>query len=233
MSSVPSFVPVRQLVLVDLLGLVVATRPGERAVVAIDGVDGVGKSHLVGELLGLARQLAGRQVLAVSIDGFHRPRAVRYARGTGPETFYRDSYDYDAFRRRVTTPFRAGRELVPAVWDVERDTAVHPDPVEADDDAVLLVDGLFLRRPELLDLWDATLLVQAPFEVTVPRGHARFPGHDPATDAVDHPANTRYVGGQRLYQQQARLHQPTWILDNSDLRRPVLIDPDPDDPQWF
>lgn len=235
--TVPGLLPVRQLVLVDLLGLLLAVRPGERAVIAIDGVDGAGKTHLAGELIALARHVAGREVLAVAIDGFHRPRAQRFASGDGPQTFYRDSYDYEAFRAKVLRPFRAGREITPAVHDVKRDRRVYPDPIEASDDAVLLVEGIFLRRPELAQEWDASLFVSCPFEVSVPRGRhrdAEAPGKD-ATGAADpaHPANARYVGGQRLYLQQARLHPPTWILDNSDLARPRLVEPDPDEPQWF
>lgn len=227
--SVGGFVPVRQLVLVDLLGLMLAVRPGERAVIAVDGVDGAGKSHLARELVALAPHVAGREVLQVSIDGFHRPAARRHAGGRGPETYYRDSYDYDAFRRAVLVPFRAGREIVPAVFDVTTDRPVHPDPVEPSEDALLLVEGIFLRRPGLAHEWDATLFVDVPFEVAVPRGNARFPGHTSDEDRPDHPANARYVGGQRLYLQQARLHPPTWILDNTDLHRPQLIHPDPED----
>lgn len=228
----PGFLPVRQLVLVDLLSMMVAVRPGERALVAIDGVDGAGKSRLAAELVSLAPHVAGREVHSVSIDGFHHPRAVRHARGTGPETFYQDSFDYAAFRTRVLHPFRAGEDYVPAVHDVATDRAVAPEPVTASEDAVLLVDGIFLRRPELFPLWDATLLVMAPLEVSVPRGNARFPDLRAHPDPAD-PANARYVGGQRLYVQQSRVSPPTWLLDNTDLQRPHLLDPDPDEPQWF
>jgi uridine kinase len=223
------FLPIRQLVLVDLLGLMLGVRPGERAVVAVDGVDGAGKSHLAAELIALAQHVAGREVLDVSIDGFHRPRAERYARGRDAESFYRDSYDYDAFRRSVLAPFRAGREIVPAVFDVDKDQPVYPDPWEPEEDALLLVDGIFLRRPELAGWWDATVFVDVPFEVAVPRGNARFPGRGAEEDDPAHPANARYVGGQRRYLQQARLHPPTWIIDNTDLQRPQLIHPDPED----
>ncbi|MCK0111265.1 uridine kinase [Ornithinimicrobium sp. F0845] len=226
------FLPVRQLVLVDLLAMMLAIRPGERALIAIDGVDGAGKTRLASELVALAPHVAGREVHRVSIDGFHHPRALRHARGSGPETFYRDSFDYEAFLAGVVRPFRAGREIVPAVHDAEADEAVYPDPVELAEDAVLLVDGIFLRRPELAAVWDATLMLLVPLSVSVPRGNARsahLAGHDDPAD----PVNARYVGGQRLYLQQARLHPPTWILDNADLQRPVLIDPDPEDPQWL
>lgn len=232
--TLPGFLPTRQLVLVDLLALLMSVRPGERAVVAVDGVDGAGKTHLVGELLALAPHVAGRELHAVSMDGFHRPRRERYARGRSAETYYEDSYDYEAFRRCVTRPFRAGREVRPAVHDVATDAAVHPDPVEPSEDAVLLVEGVFLRRPELVDEWDASLLVLVPLEVATPRGNARFPDRRvPGDEDPDHPANARYVGGQRRYLQQARLHPPTWILDNTDLQRPQLLEPDPDAPQWF
>ena len=51
----------------------------------------------------------GRAVFRASIDGFHRPRAERYARGRdSPEGFYRDSFDYSLFRRVLVEPFRDG-----------------------------------------------------------------------------------------------------------------------------
>ena len=229
----PGFLPTRQLVLVDLLALMLATRPGERAVVAVDGPDGVGKTRLVGELLALAPHVAGREVLSVSVDGFHHPRRRRYSRGRTAESFYHDSYDYEALRTRVLRPFRAGLEIVTAAHDVDSDLPLDPDPVEPEEDALLIVEGIFLRRPELRGEWDATCLVTAPARITVPRGAARAQQRTAGDDDPDHPANERYVGGQRLYQQQARLWQPTWIVDNSDLQRPELIVPDPEEPQWF
>ena len=229
----PGFLPVRQLVLVDLLSMMLSVHPGQRVLIGIDGVDGAGKSRLATELVALAPHVAGREVRSVSIDGFHHPRARRHARGTGPETFYQDSYDYEAFRACVLRPFRAGADYVPAVHNVSTDQAVFPAPETAADDALLLVDGIFLRRPELAAEWDATLLVLVPLSVSVPRGNARFEGRADGSDNPEHEANARYVGGQKLYLQQARLHPPTWILDNTDLQRPALLAPDPEEPQWL
>ncbi|WP_151525268.1 uridine kinase [Serinicoccus kebangsaanensis] len=230
--SAPGFLPLRQLVLVDLLGLILAVRPGERAVVAIDGPDGVGKSHLAAELVALSAHVAGRTVHAVSIDGFHHPQEHRYARGRTGTTCYEDSFDYDSLRRAVLWPYRDGRDIVPAVFDVAADQPVDAAPVGLPDDAVLLVEGVFLRRPELRQAWDATCLVTAPARVTVRRGNARFP-HLAGADDPRHAANARYVEAQEIYRLKSRGWPPDWILDNTDLQRPELVWPDPDEPQWF
>ncbi len=213
---------VRYAVLRDLADRVLALRPGKRVAVAVDGFDGAGKTVLADQLAEVIGAVDGsRDVLRVTIDGFHRPKAERIARGRGPETFYEDSYDYAAFRRAVVDPFRRGEPVTPAVNDVDADLAVHPDPVAVAADTVLLVDGIFLQRPELADVWDATVWLDVPFEVSVPRGNERFPGdHDPHPEAE---ANRRYVDGQRLYLAAADPRaRATWVLDNTDLDRPVL-----------
>ncbi len=62
--------------------------------VAIDGVAGSGKTTLANDLAPLCAN-AGRDVVRASIDGFHRPRAERYRRGSeSPDGFYEDSFDY-------------------------------------------------------------------------------------------------------------------------------------------
>jgi uridine kinase len=185
-------------------------------------VDGAGKTVLADELAEVIGALDGaRSVVRVSVDGFHRPRAERVARGRGPESFYEDSYDYDAFRRAVIDPFRRGEPVTPAVNDVDADRPVQPEPVSVGAETVLLVDGIFLQRPELAGLWDATVFVDVPFAVSVPRGNGRFPGdHDPDPEAE---SNRRYVGGQRLYLAAADPRaRSTWVIDNTDLAAPVL-----------
>lgn len=212
----------RDAVLRDLAERLLALRPGERVAVAVDGFDGAGKTVLADQLAEVVAGLPDpRPVVRVSIDGFHRPKAQRVARGRGPETFYEDSYDYAAFRRAVIDPFRRGEPVTPAVNDVEADRPVHPDRVAVVADTVLLVDGIFLQRPELADVWDAEVWVDVRFTVSVPRGNARFgDGHDPDPEAEP---NRRYVEGQRLYLAAADPRaRATWVLDNTDLARPEL-----------
>ncbi len=58
--------------------------------VAVDGRTASGKTTLADEL-GVAVEAAGRPVVRTSIDGFHRPRAERHARGRySAEGYYHD-----------------------------------------------------------------------------------------------------------------------------------------------
>lgn len=211
----------RSSVLARLLEEIERVRPERRILVALDGFDGAGKTHLSAELAELARTRGVRPVVRVSIDGFHRPKAERVAAGSGPEGFYSGSYRYEAFRSDVVDSLREHGSITPAIWDVARNEPVNAAQIAVPPRGIVLVDGIFLQRPELSDVWDAVVWVHAPFEVSVPRGNARFAGaHDPDPEAL---SNRRYVGGQRLYLAEARPEeQATWILDNTLLAQPTL-----------
>lgn len=197
-----------------------------RVIVAVDGLDGAGKTVFAD---GLAEVFAetGDAVFRASIDGFHRPRAERYLRGRrSPEGFYRDSYDYPTFRRVLIDPFRDGAQTAGttgfqlAAFDVARDAPVESQWVTAPLDAVLVVDGIFLHRPELRDLWDASIWLDVPFETTYARMALRD-GSDPDPDA---PSNARYRQGQEIYLREARPRDAaSVIVDNSDLGHPRIV----------
>lgn len=199
----------------------VAGIDGHTALVAVDGVDGAGKTHLADELAGALRS-DGTEVLRASVDGFHHPPEVRYRRGRGsPEGFYRDSYDLEALRRLLLEPVRrgTGEPVVTEVHDADAERAVSSAPVVPPRHGVLLFDGIFLHRPELIDLWDLTIWVDVPFSVSVPRGAARD-GADPDPSA---PSQRRYVEGQRLYLAECSPRaKATIVVDSADLDRPRI-----------
>ncbi|HEY9010107.1 MAG TPA: uridine kinase, partial [Devosia sp.] len=133
--------------------------------VGVDGVDGAGKTSLADKLAAVL-EARGKHVIRASIDGFHNPRSVRYAKGKdSPEGFYRDSFDLAAFRRELLDPLGPGgsgrhRRVH---FDHRTDSAVASPIEHADRSAVLLVDGIFLHRPELRSCWDLSIFLDVPF----------------------------------------------------------------------
>ena len=135
--------------------------------VGVDGVDGSGKTTF-GDALGGELARRGHDVTRIRADDHLNPPEIRYRLGRhSPEGFFRDSYDLDALR----------------------DAALEPTT------GVVVLDGMFLHRPELVGLWHPSVFLDVPFTETFRRMAVRD-GCDPDPE---HPANARYVGGQRLY----------------------------------
>ncbi len=191
------------------------------ALVAIDGVDGAGKTVLADDLAVVLRE-GGVPVVRVGIDGFHRPRADRYRRGRGsPEGYFLDSFDLVALRECVLDPVRRGTGAVrTAAFDYRTDRPVEPGPGVPVHGVVVLLDGVFLHRDELAGAWDLSVFLRAPFEVTVDRMGAR----DGTPRAVDDPHNVRYVEGQRHYLARCRPEERAdVVLDVTDVTAPVVV----------
>ena len=66
--------------------------------------------------------------------------------------------------------YGADRRCRLAYWDSFNDGATTaPEVVTAPDDAILIVDGAFLLRPELSSSWDLVIWLHIPFEDMVAR----------------------------------------------------------------
>lgn len=119
-------------------------------------VDGVGKTTFADRLSHALTSL-GRVTVRASVDGFHNPREHRYRLGKhSPEGFYRDSYDYAKIRSLLLEPLSpsGSRAYRAAIFDHHVDQPVDLPPRTAPEDAILIVDGIFLQREELRRIGD-------------------------------------------------------------------------------
>jgi uridine kinase len=199
-----------------------------RTIVAVDGTDVSGTTEFA-DGLAHSMRLAGHTVFRSSIEGFHRPRAERYARGRdSPEGFYRDSYDYLTFQRTLIEPFRmAGSTgFVPAAFDVRRDAQIEPTWLTGPADAILIVDGVFLNRQELRGLWNYSIWLDVPDVVAEARRIDRdrtAPNPRPELGPNEQ-RNLRYSGAQALYRVEAKPRTTaTAIVNNSDVDHPRRV----------
>ena len=202
---------------------IIALHPLRMIRVAIDGVDGAGKTTLADALAPVVAA-QGRPVIRASVDDFHHPRALRYARGRyAPDGHYLDSYDYDSFRSILLDPLSpegSGRYAARR-FDLDNDRPFDLVMQQAQPASALIIDGIFLHRPELRSYWDLSIFLKVDFEVSLPRGAQRGPTFD-ATDAGS-PSNQRYVGGQRLYLGECAPEQcADIVIDYNDLREPAI-----------
>ncbi|MGN9846519.1 cytidylate kinase family protein [Nonomuraea sp. H19] len=195
--------------------------------VAIDGPPAAGKTTLADELAAVLRA-QDRAVIRATVDDFLVPRAQRYRRGQySAEGCYFDAHDRAALCRVLLDPLGPGgdRRFQPAVYDRDTDTPSSPPATTAPADAVLLFDGVFLLRPELIDRWDLRIFVSVPFEQTVDRARDRsaaLAGSAADTAEIERSWRHRYIPSQQLYFATARpADHADIIVYNDQLHRPA------------
>jgi uridine kinase len=188
-----------------------------RRIVAVDGVEGSGTREFADDL---ATAIARRDhaVFRASLAGFHRPSAERFARGRGSaEGHYRDAFDYSKLRRMLVEPFTLGGSagFVTAAFDARRDAEVEPKWLTAQRDAILVIDGVFLNRPELRGLWSYSVWLEMP-EVDAKARREEVEG----TEGL----SPRYPGAQALYAKEAKPREAaTAIVDNAAPEHPRRV----------
>ena len=191
--------------------------------VALDGPPGAGKSTLADELAVVLRA-QGREVIRATIEGFLFPRAVRHRRGAySAEGCYFDTHDYVALNRVLLDPLGpdGDRQIRRLVYDRTTDTAVSLPVTTAAADAVLLFDGVFLLRPELIDRWDLRIFVSTAFETTVDRALIRE-REVLSADEVERRWRDRYIPSQRFYFATVRpTERADIVVYNDELQQPA------------
>ena len=193
--------------------------------VAVDGPPAAGKTTLADEL-GDALRAQGRYVIRASIESFLFPRAQRYRRGElSAEACYHDSFDYDALNRVLLDPLGPGgdRGFLRAIYDRQTDSALSQPMTAAPVDAVLIFEGVFLMRHELIDRWDLRIFVSAAFEETVARARIRDEALYGSPVDVERRFRSRYLPSQQFYFDTDR---PT------DLADILVFNDEPQRPAW-
>ena len=91
-------------------------------------------------------------------------------------------------------------------------------------DAALLVDGVFLLRPELRRWWTLGVYLHVPEEVTPARAVPRDLPLFGSVEGVEERYRRRYLPGQALYRAEAHpVDVAHVVVDNSDPAAPVVL----------
>jgi len=190
--------------------------------IAIDGVDGAGKTMFADEL---ARTLgaSGRQTIRASVDSFHNPKAIRYRRGRhSPDGYFLDSYDYAQLKAALLDPLGPGGNgrYRMAVFDHSTNLPVTVPEAQAAPGDILVFDGIFLHRPKLRSYWDFSIFLEVGFDVSIARCALR----DNGSPDLQAPENRRYVEGQQIYLRECDPKRyATVVINNEVLEAPYIV----------
>ncbi|WP_349898441.1 nucleoside/nucleotide kinase family protein [Parafrigoribacterium soli] len=178
-----------------------------RAIVAIDGGSDAGAREFADDLAATVRTL-GHEAFRASIDDFQAPRSIRESGGRpAASARYEHGYDYSLLQRVLLDPFRAtsGTGFVLAAFDAQRDAPFQSKWTTASADALLIINGVFLNRPELAGFWNYSVWLETP---------QREPGETAPNAERDAAADALYVA------EVNPRGKAVAIIDNSDPEHP-------------
>ncbi len=167
-------------------------------IIGIDGLGGAGKSTISEKV---ADQLRAENVpvTLLHIDDFIHPRSVRY-RDDIPEwqCYYNLQWKYeplkellDSLRREVSYN---GRVML---YDKQNDAYV-PAEIQIPQNGIVIVEGVFLQRPELEGWFDMTVYLHVPEEIRLQRVVCRDHYIGDA-QAIADKYERRYLPAERYY----------------------------------
>lgn len=195
--------------------------------VGVDGWSGAGKTTLADELAAMV-EASGRPTLRASFDNFHRKgHKYRSIRGEWtPQLYYEEGYDYPVFRAWVLEPLGPGgnRRCRPAMLDSFNDVLLPEAWHQLADDAVVVVDGIFLLHPELAGHWDYLIWLDVDLGTVIERACRRDATWIGSAAAVERRYREFRQPVHELYE---RLASPAdhahAIVDNRSVERPRLV----------
>lgn len=186
--------------------------------VAIDGRDGAGKTTFADRLATMLRS-RGIAVVRASVDDWQREPAIRYRRGRfSPEGYYRDGFDFERMKEELLVPFAQGAAVRLTSYDIVNEQPLEAPLVQPCPRSVLVLDGVFLLRPELRGAVDFSVYLAIDRALSIERGVARdaVRSGDPGLERRRY--EERYAPGQDRYHAEARPEAVAdVVIDNVDL----------------
>jgi uridine kinase len=213
---------------VEELGTILSGRRqrllGRPLVVGIDGPCASGKTTLAVALEANLRSAHGHHTLIVHVDDFHRPRSKRHQDANRSRAFFDGYFDIDRLERRVLRPLREKGVLDAelTVLDFSSDEYTRTLRFQAHARSIVIVEGVFLLRPEIRRWLDFSVYVSVQPGVAYSRAISRKLGVEAFTRT-----SAKFFDRYLLASLGYNSDTSPWaiadaLVDNDDLANPKL-----------
>lgn len=184
----------------------VAVREKSRPyLIAVDGFSCAGKTTFSARL---KEHLESKSVnvIAMTLDGFHHPRAIRH-QDLSPSGYVDLSFNYERLRDELVplrTPNRTDYLLQVEYFDLETDAPVEPIHTALDTSAVVIVEGVTSLCTQLRDLYDFKIYLSLSEATCMERGLVRDVSKFGTVAQTRAKYAERFIPGQKLYEATQR-----------------------------
>ncbi|MBQ8175550.1 MAG: uridine kinase [Oscillospiraceae bacterium] len=173
-------------------------KPDRTLIIGIDGLGGAGKSTVSEAVYGqLCRD--GYNVTLLHIDDFIHPRSVRYNNSIAEwECYYNIQWRYDYLVDEVIQPIKSGVfKGAIELYDKGNDT-YYLSNADISVGSIIIIEGVFLQREELRDLFDFMIYIDISESVRLERVLERD-GYIGNKGQIKAKYDNRYFPAERYY----------------------------------
>lgn len=211
----------------ELVNRILALKMDHPIRVGVSGITASGKTTFANELSEELRR-RNKHVVRASIDNFHNPRVIRYKQGKESAIgYYEDAHDYNSFKQKLLIPLGPGGNLQYQTisLDLEKDEYVNLAVKMANKDTIFIIDGTFLFKKDLRNLYDFKIFVNVDFELARKRGAKREEQAFGSYKKAEEMFLNRYHAASKLYLEQhsPQLHADV-VINNDEFEKPYLVE---------
>src|SRR6185369_5125990 len=194
-----------------------ANTPETRSLlVGVSGIDGCGKGYLATQL---QAHLAIHGVIPaiLNVDGWLNLPQKRFDQNAPAVNFYENAIRLDQFFRQLVLPLRDGRS-VHLVADFVEETAsdYRKHIYDYRDVSVILVEGIFLFKPEYRKYFDLAIWIDCSFPTALARAVDRAQeGLSPANTIAAY--ETIYFPAQKIHLAQDKPRENADLIFENDI----------------
>ena len=178
--------------------------PGDPWLLAVDGIDGSGKSVLA-EALVTALERAGTRAALLRVDDYRRPVDWKAAGRAEADVYYEDYYDLRLLDDGVRAFLADAEGVSLPVFDSAREILAGERRVAFAGAAALVVEGVFVLRAPTVAARGRALYLRTSFDEARRRILARDSARGRTVADVTHRIDARYFPAQERY---LREHDP-------------------------
>lgn len=175
-----------------------AYTPDRTIIIGIDGLGGAGKST-ISEALKHFLEEEKCPVTILHIDDFIHTKAIRYNDDYAEwECYYYLQWRYDYLVNEVIQPLRGGDFCKKIeLYDKENDT-YYLSEIYIPSGSIVVIEGVFLQRKELRDMFDCMAYIDVPEEIRLNRVLKRD-GYIGDAEQIERKYRERYFPAEHHY----------------------------------
>lgn len=163
--------------------------------VGISGIDASGKGYITGFL---QKELEKRnyKVANINVDPWQNPIPIRLQKDDPAENFYQNVFRWDNFFTQLIVPLRTNRHIYLQTSLIRTDGDFYYSFIyDFNDIDILLIEGIFLFKQELLNYYDWKIWIDCSFETGIYRAIERN-SEKLSREQLIHDYNTYYYPAQ-------------------------------------